>query len=336
MLPEYFFHLVFELHPPPPSESRSPTQQHYFIPPRGTDLFKARLPVHPLSSWSKSQSSKKGHRRTKTGGLDGENVRPQLSKRRYSNLTPTSPGDRRDSPVPSHVRTPVNGTDVDAVGKDWRFDNIRIQSIDMEAHHGDSTTQSRADAASKSLTGVQAHRSTKARYVPSNARDTDAGWGVVHLYRDVDETPGLYDDGTSSDGSENGQPDTSNSQAFNENDCTTLCILAVPAYYSPTDVLEYFGPETRDQVSHFRFIKTRRANRYMVLLKFREAKAAREWRKEWNGKTFDTMEVSCLKAFFSKLLANSCNFRLNISTLSSSSPLSSTAMTIGIPLAFQT
>lgn len=134
---------------------------------------------------------------------------------------------------------------------------------------------------------------TKGRYVPSNPKNTEVGWGVVHLYRDAQETPGLYDDPGSSASSESGrESDGAEPRAFDDEDCTTLCILAVPSYMTPSDLLGYVGEQTREDVSHFRLIRTGRTNRYMVLMKFREAKKAKLWRKEWNGKPFNSMEVS--------------------------------------------
>jgi BRCA1-associated protein len=86
---------------------------------------------------------------------------------------------------------------------------------------------------------------------------------------------------------------SSSLQAYspNDEDCSILCILAVPSYLSPADFLGFVGEDTRDEVSHFRMIKTARANRYMVLMKFRNGKKAREWQREWNGKVFNSMEV---------------------------------------------
>lgn len=120
---------------------------------------------------------------------------------------------------------------------------------------------------------------TKGKFIPSDLKDTEVGWGVVHLYRDGQETPGLYDEvsGADKDG--------------DEDECTTLCILAVPSYMTPSDFLGFMGEQTREDVSHFRLIKTSRANKYMVLMKFREPIKAREWRKEWDGKAFNSMEV---------------------------------------------
>jgi BRCA1-associated protein len=145
---------------------------------------------------------------------------------------------------------------------------------------------------------------TKGRFVPSNLKDTEVGWGVVHLYRDGQETPGLYDELVPA-GAE-----------FKEEDCTTLCILAVPSYMTPSDLLGFVGEQTREDVSHFRLIKTSRANKYMVLMKFREAKVAREWRREWNGKTFNSMEVYTPLFFTLKTVAD--NISPNTATSSSS------------------
>lgn len=130
---------------------------------------------------------------------------------------------------------------------------------------------------------------TKGKFIPSNIKDTEVGWGVVHLYRDGQETPGLYED----------VPEA----GFKEEECTTLCILAVPSYMTPSDFLGFVGEQTREGVSHFRLIRTSRANKFMVLMKFRDAKKAREWRKEWNGKPFNSMEPEYCHVVFVKSIS---------------------------------
>ncbi|CAI7612077.1 unnamed protein product [Penicillium pancosmium] len=85
-----------------------------------------------------------------------------------------------------------------------------------------------------------------------------------------------------------------------EEDCTTLCILAVPAYLSGSDFLGFVGEKTLDEVCHFRMIRTSRANRYMVLMQFRSGRKAREWQKEWNGKVFNSMEPETCHVVFVK------------------------------------
>jgi BRCA1-associated protein len=132
---------------------------------------------------------------------------------------------------------------------------------------------------------------TKGVFIPSDPKNTDVGYGIVHLYRDIKETAGLYeDDVVASKIPESPQADRTNK--FDADQCTTLCILAVPSYMTPSDLLGYVGEKTREEVSHFRLIRTGRTNKYMVLMKFRDAKKAKEWQKAWDGKPFNSMEVS--------------------------------------------
>jgi BRCA1-associated protein len=167
---------------------------------------------------------------------------------------------------------------------------------------------------------------TKGRYIPLDQEVGDSVWGIVHLYRDVQETPYLagndddyptYLKGSAAaarhpseqqpGGASRAQshsrgkgsadleaypfPVTVSSSGREEDECTTLCILAVPSYLSPPDFLGFVGQKTMDDVSHFRMIRTPRANRYMVLMKFRSGGKAKAWQKEWNGKVFNSMEV---------------------------------------------
>ena len=170
--------------------------------------------------------------------------------------------------------------------QDWRFDRVSIQSIDMYSATGDSAASRRQLKHAVSSGGCQA---TKGAFVPGDTKTTEVGWGVVHLYRDGQETPGLCDGARYIATGDADNPCVQ--ETFNEEDCTTLCILAVPSYLTPSDLLGFVGEQARDAVSHFRLVKTGRANKYMVLMKFREPKAAREWRKGWNGKLFDSSEV---------------------------------------------
>jgi BRCA1-associated protein len=167
----------------------------------------------------------------------------------------------------------------------------------MNPSSGDATRPRAKSLKQPSHASSSSGLATKGEFIPSDLKDTEVGWGVVHLYRDGQETPGLYDDdGAGGD--------------FKEEDCTTLCILAVPSYMTPSDFLGFVGEHTREDVSHFRLIRTARANKYMVLMKFREAKKAREWRKEWNGKTFNSMEVSCSSLLFVVGEANAWTARI--------------------------
>ena len=186
-----------------------------------------------------------------------------------------------------------------SVFRDWRSDRISIQDIPMASVAIPDKQEAVLDTSSKITNGISAGPgglATKGKYEPCDPDQAELGWGVVRLYRDSEETPGLYDEPTTN--SKHSKPgksvfkkETNEQPIFRDEDCTTLCILAVPSYLTPSDFLGFVGEKTRDIVSHFRMIRTERGNRYMVLMKFRNGKNARQWRREWNGKAFDGMEV---------------------------------------------
>lgn len=184
------------------------------------------------------------------------------------------------------------------VTPDWRYDRIFMQTIDMAQNAAVVTQDRQRERGSQITNGIAADSggsATKGRFQPLNLEEEDLGWGIIRLYRDNEETPGLYNDTFIGKGSKSGRSrkhqDSRHESPFQDEDCTTLCILAVPSYLTPSDFLGFVGDKTRDEVSHFRMIRTERSNRYMVLMKFRNGRRAREWRKEWNGKAFDGMEV---------------------------------------------
>ena len=183
---------------------------------------------------------------------------------------------------------------------DWRLGKISLQHIEMLGTIKGSNALERSSELMHLSHGIGAGPNglaTKGRYEPSDIEDEELGWGIVRLYRDAEETPGLYENPLPTKSSKHGKSGgqklcKDNHPPFRDEDCTTLCILAVPSYLTPSDFLGFVGEKTREEVSHFRMIRTERSNRYMVLMKFRNGRKAREWRKEWNGKVFNSMEVS--------------------------------------------
>lgn len=176
--------------------------------------------------------------------------------------------------------------------EDSRIDNVVIEEL---------------DDISAGIGSNLASINTKAAFIPTE--DASAGeQGIVHLYRDVQETPGLYhkDGRISSTELWNGSAVAKPSQVASKNkpprneDCTLLSILAVPSYLTPKDFLAYIGPETRNAVSHFRMIRTSRLNRYMVLMKFKDGRFARQWQHDWNGRVFNSMEPETCHVVFVK------------------------------------
>lgn len=182
--------------------------------------------------------------------------------------------------------------------RDWRYGRLLSQGFEMATLNkgaSNGASPEKGTVLSNGITAGSGGLSTKGRFEPSSPEEEELGWGVIRLYRDGQETPGLYDgpiSGKNSKGSNAVQRKAgAEPPTFSDEDCTTLCILAVPSYLTPSDFLGFVGEKTREEVSHFRMIRTERGNRYMVLMKFRNGKKAREWRRNWNGKAFDGMEV---------------------------------------------
>ncbi|KAJ5549861.1 BRCA1-associated 2 [Penicillium sp. DV-2018c] len=295
-MPAYFYHISFQLlaHSPtnsPTSSSSSPAIQ---------STWEA---LQPFQQRSRSSSS--------------------------SRLSP--PRDNHASTTPTSLED------------DKRFSAVSIGCIDMVTPKDQPKRTERASTVATEPdnlvaagigTDILGGLHTKGRYIPLDHQLSDSVWGIVHLYRDTQETPYLGNDdyypaylkGSAAAARQPGEqqatvrtssasakesarkglssypfPETVSANAQNpDEDCTTLCILAVPSYLSPSDFLGFVGEKTMDDVSHFRMIRTARANRYMVLMKFRSGRKAKDWQKEWNGKVFNSIEPETCHVVFVK------------------------------------
>jgi BRCA1-associated protein len=230
------------------------------------------------------------------GGEGGYGTTGQVSTLRNS---------ERSSPPPQSPQR--DGIAPEKAVRDWRFGRVRVESFDLEQQQqqrqeggemamagkseGGGVVATPAASLGPNLGGMG--QATKARYVPLGTKNTEAGWGIVHLYREGDESsamrelPEVVQDGPG-EGNSKGQQDGDGS----EEEGTILCIPAVPSYMSPSDFLGFVGEKWRGYVSHYRMVLTDGMSRYMVLMKFRDSRRAREWRKEFDGKPFDSVEVS--------------------------------------------
>jgi hypothetical protein len=144
--------------------------------------------------------------------------------------------------------------------------------------------RARADSSTRKGAPPTPSSPTRGRFIQLNS-DTDSpvspdfAFGIIHLYRDLTNT---RDAEITSVGRRKGTPEEEN----------VLAILAVPSYMTANDFMGFVGERQQDQVSHFRLIRTDAANRYMVLLKFRTSESAKAFHKEFDGKAYNSMEVS--------------------------------------------
>ena len=290
----FFFHLKLELYPAPAASSHKlrlydpdDTSAEPYIPPPGADIFKARLPAHKTSKWESYSFVKKAGtpHPTSTEGSDSETREVEQTQGQGHGdtlLLPEKTSNRKEN-----IRSPRLAKSVkpsnDAAARDWRYDRVCVESIDMEAK---STGKS----------GLH----TKAVYIPSDPKTTEVGWGVVHLYRDSEESPLLEGDAAAKRSSLDRASSKVGGEEFELDNCTTLCILAVPSWMMPSDLLGFVGDQAREDVSHFRLIRTGRTNKYMVLMKFRSPKRAREWQKAYNGRLFSAAEPENCHVVFIK------------------------------------
>ncbi|KAI0839817.1 hypothetical protein F5Y06DRAFT_264688 [Hypoxylon sp. FL0890] len=296
-MPSYYYHIKLEVYPTPtpaPRETGKTSQSldgPIWLPGETSNIFD-NLPSHPRTRtntlFHSGKTSNSGHRnqlltsqaRGSPGAVDRNIVQP--SERPLRQRTPSFPPPQ--SYVAINPRTAV---------KDWRFGQLRVESIDVDGYMDHSkmpATSAAAAAVGPSMGG--AGKATKAKYVPlTTSKNTELGWGIVHLYREESESPELTV-------SPDHIPEVNEEQDGAQIDCTTVCIPAVPSYLSPSDFLGFMGDKWRDEVSHYRMVMTGRMNRYLVLMKFRESKQAQLFRREFDGKVFNDIEPeTCTVAF---------------------------------------
>lgn len=221
------------------------------------------------------------------GEDDGNIELPNTARRRERS---------RSFPAPGHI----SGIGPRSAAKDWRFGSIRIESFDVpDPSEGENPEQSDLVMASSAHPSPAASlgpnlggpgTDTKGEFVPLTGKKTEAGWGVVHLYREPHEL---------------GVASTS-TESLGGGDGTILCIPAVPGYLSPIGFLNFVGRKWMAQVAHYRMLMTSALGTYMVLIKCRDHGSAEAWRREFDGKAFGPMRVSLVFWTRADLLSQPC------------------------------
>ncbi|KAI1777085.1 zf-UBP-domain-containing protein [Hypoxylon cercidicola] len=303
-MPSYYYHIKFEVYPTssPTSQVTGRSSEHHdgpiWLPGKTSNIFD-NLPSHLRTQRALSIRHGKARHgwqqnltpiaQTKASPnvIDCGAPRPpeaqddrtiiRVSERQLRQRTHSFPPPQSYIAINPHTAT-----------KDWRFGQLRIESIDVGGYEEHSDMQA-ASAAAAVGPAMGTGKATKAKYVPlTTFKNTELGWGIVHLYREEAESPELTIP----------TPGTEEEQNEAQIDCTTVCIPAVPSYLSPSDFLGFVGEKWRDQVSHYRMVMTGRMNRYLVLMKFRETKQAQLFRREFDGKVFNDVEPeTCTVAF---------------------------------------
>ncbi|RGP61843.1 hypothetical protein FSPOR_9675 [Fusarium sporotrichioides] len=338
-MPSYFYHIKFELYPTPDPLTASPEtagRKDIWLPlpessvfddfpshPRPDRQTTYRIPNTPDSPSYNSANHTSPYtnlgQNSSTSSLGiidcGTAARPPVKEveRKIEIVSERQWLERANSFPPPNSSAAIHPQN--AV-RDWRFGRVSLETVDLRTGHTMAGEGSRnAPSAAPSLGPMfgGAGTATKADILPLETKNTEIGWGVVHFYREGDETLSLVE----VEGQENGTGDLKN------NDCTTLCIPAVPAYMSPGDLMGFVGEKWRGDISHCRMVMTSQMNRYLVLLKFRDNIRAKQWRREFDGKVFNTMEPQICHVVFVKSITFETPTRRKSSA--ALSPLSSSA-----------
>lgn len=321
-MPSYFYHLKFELYPTSVPDERSGDHaktpagtrgsgawpSSIWCPPKDASIFD-ELPAHRRSSVPVLG------RRSDLASAPLRNIAAQLQPNVIDCGTPRPPTAEADQNIivlserQHRQRTlsyppPQSNAAIkpEIAARDWRFSSLRIESLDVGSPREGSYNSMSGDGASSSTTATVAvgpvmggaGKATKARYVPFKTKNTEIGWGIVHLYREEDEAPELVF-------GESDEQSLTHQERLKDADCTTLCIPAVPSYLTASDFLGFIGDKWRDEITHYRMVMTGRMNRYLVLLKFRDSKRALQFRHEFDGRVFNHIEpeacnVACIKS----------------------------------------
>ncbi|KAH2787223.1 hypothetical protein KXW38_004392 [Aspergillus fumigatus] len=333
-MPSYFYHLAVELFAHPQSGLGFASQSVDHRPPTSLSFDSACEALLPFQKQARQSIST----------IYNSHTSRTISSRSAS-ATATHPT------VPHlYTKSPTSASEFE---NDLRLDKISIECVDMIPWEHESAAAwkrvGKRDVKDNPVatgigTDILGGLRTKGKYIPLDQQTSESIWGIVHLYRDAEETPFLVSEdyplelkGSAAAarqpydqlGGRQDAPAKGHSPSLRQDeDCTTLCILAVPSYMSPSDFLGFVGETTMDEVSHFRMIRTARANRYMVLMKFRSGKKAKEWQKEWNGKVFNSMEPeTCHVVFVKTVEIQAVNSDSDVSTSQQSTPSASHAAT---------
>ncbi|KAF8866830.1 hypothetical protein BDZ45DRAFT_639218 [Acephala macrosclerotiorum] len=305
-------------------EEEEERRREVWIPSEGSDIFDTESwpghrPVAPVAE-ERIGNISRGDSGRKSFGSSTASAQAQAQKAVIDCGPERAASSEADGIVAVSVEgkhtefpTPRPGNiqrDLGTARRDWRFGRVRVESLDLDAKNGTNMEATHSQAprrrgesrsagaglsAATTGVGVGGGRVTKARFDAVEGKNTEVGWGIVHLYRDGDETLDL---GAPPQEEIYAADETDGKAA--EEDCTVLCVPAVPSYLTPSDFLGFVGEKTREDVSHFRMVMTGRMNRYLVLMKFRDGGVARRWRKEFDGKVFNTMEPETCHVMFIK------------------------------------
>lgn len=179
-----------------------------------------------------------------------------------------------------HVSVDIEGltTNHDA------FDDEEVETLPLSTPSSSHSTTPRTDQADYRLSNLTVttlsagESATNEDHQGNGLKARYLGYGVVRLFREYDVSE----------------------EVEVESDDTTVAIVAIPSYLSPTDVLAFVGESVTKDVSHFRMVNSENPNRFMALMKFRNSESARQFQDEFNERPFSAIESEKCHVIFVK------------------------------------
>lgn len=192
---------------------------------------------------------------------------------------------------------------------DWRFGAVELFDLAELSQQQQQQQQEQLNNNSKRLNNNKTMASTKqSRSGP--VMGAFLGYGVVRLFKSP-VTAAVAEDAEDKDlyvqPSVPTVPTTDNHTEDETKTSTILCVLAVPSYMTPYDLMQYFDDGYADSITHYRLVRSAgltpspsESNHFistdhnnisnMVLIKFRHEAAATRFYAHFNGHTFNSLE----------------------------------------------
>lgn len=271
-------------------------------------------PISSLSSSNQNSSTTQDHPKSQTKpssisenhskhfSLDWRFGKIEISGLDMDSL-PVSSSPKVNQPSNSDSNNDNNNTTSKQDSSNDKLPQGSLESVPNTTSSSNITTRS---SRSKSIVLQDRPDILKARFL---------GYGVIRLYREDTEIDQYPSSSSQLDNNKNqtkkklqkssnkAEEKTESTKPQEDNSKnTTLAILAVPSYLTPYDFIGFIGSNARDNISHFRMVRTAQPNRYMVLLKFRTAESAAKFHEEYNGHLFNSMEAeTCQVVYINKI-----------------------------------
>ncbi|BGP56665.1 hypothetical protein JCM8202v2_004295 [Rhodotorula sphaerocarpa] len=166
--------------------------------------------------------------------------------------------------TPSKGAAPLFGQTQHKAVVDFRFGPITIDWIDSPEPRNQPN-----------MPPILSPRATAAA-LPGNAAVTDLYWGTIHLYREAGASESTREE---------------KRKARDDDDGRTVGLISVPGVLNAAALLAFIAPALED-VEQVRMLRDSTPNRSLVLVHFRDAASASEFRRMYNGRPYHESKES--------------------------------------------